>query len=516
MKPDLKMFAGKYRQLKLILAALLAVAIVLIATSSFGAGISRDSVGYIASARSIAAGEGVLSYNGKPLVIQPPLFPAFLAAASGISDADAVPAARILNALLFGLIVYLSGRLFFNHFHQSPTFALFGLLFLLFSAPLISVSVMTWSEPLFIALVLLFLLSSRSYLEGKSLTALMMLALWAGLACLTRYIGVFLIVTGLITIFFINKRSTKDRIRAAIIFLVISGLPVVAWLARNYALTGTLWGPRAPSLFQLSDNFSYMFDTLVRWFLPGFIAGSRPLLLILGVGLGFLLGLHISQKDVVHGNKQEYSFNLICLVLVLAYTGFLIVSSTTTAFDKIGNRLLSPVLVPVTLLIWTFFEMILKPIDKGKKYVPYLLGLAVAVLLGTQLYSSWVVASRHLKEGSGFSGEAWQDSGIIQYLNGNPDSGKDCVIYSNGPDALYLFSGLKTEELPSRGTGGDMIIELSSLAGNWPPGNQACLVWFDRLEWITFYYTPEELLPITELVQEVDLNDGNVYYLKHK
>ncbi len=118
MKPDLKMFAAKYHQLVLIVAALLAVAIVLIATSTYGSGISRDSVGYIAAARSIAAGEGVLSYNGKPLVIQPPLFPAVLAAASAISGADAVPAARILNALLFGLIVYLSGRLFFDHFHN--------------------------------------------------------------------------------------------------------------------------------------------------------------------------------------------------------------------------------------------------------------------------------------------------------------------------------------------------------------------------------------------------------------
>ncbi len=375
---------------------------------------------------------------------------------------------------------------------------------------------MTWSEPLFIALVLLFLLGARSYLEGKSLAPLIPLALWAGLACLTRYIGVVFIVSGLITILFIKQGSTKDRIRAALIFLVISGLPVVTWLARNYALTGTLWGPRTPSLFQLSDNFSYTFDTLVRWYLPGFIAGSRPLLLILGLGMGFLWGSQFSRKDLEHGNKQENDFNLICLVLVLAYIGFLIVSSTTTAFDKIGNRLLSPVLVPLTLLLFVFFAMILKPIEKAKKYLPYLFGLAAAVLLGTQLFSSWAVVSRHLGEGSGFSGEAWQDSGIIQYLNENSDLGKDCVIYSNGPDAIYLFSGLKVEELPSRGTGGDMIVELSSLAGNWPPGDRGCLVWFDRLEWITFYYTPDELLPITDLVQEVDLNDGKVYYLKNK
>jgi len=149
----------------LALLGLVGTGIILLSTSRYGAGLSPDSVGYIATARHIANGDGVISYHGAPLVVQPPLYPALLATVDYVFGIDPLSSAHIVNSFLFGLIVYLSGLLFFNHLTSSATFAvaLLGTVSSLISASLVSVSLMAWSEPLFICFMLLYLIHSKSY-----------------------------------------------------------------------------------------------------------------------------------------------------------------------------------------------------------------------------------------------------------------------------------------------------------------------------------------------------------------
>ncbi|MFA6234263.1 MAG: hypothetical protein WC824_08770, partial [Bacteroidota bacterium] len=75
-------------RLLLVLLALLGAALVLISTSNYGAGLTPDSVGYIGAARHIIAGDGVLSFDGHHLVVQPPLYPALLAIVGGLFGMD--------------------------------------------------------------------------------------------------------------------------------------------------------------------------------------------------------------------------------------------------------------------------------------------------------------------------------------------------------------------------------------------------------------------------------------------
>jgi hypothetical protein len=89
----------------------LAVAEVLYATR-WGPGIFFDSVSYLFSARSLAAGGGLnmLDVNGevRPLTWWPPLFPVLLGSLSKIfGQPDRV--ARWLNAVMLGAAVLLAG-----------------------------------------------------------------------------------------------------------------------------------------------------------------------------------------------------------------------------------------------------------------------------------------------------------------------------------------------------------------------------------------------------------------------
>ena len=59
-----------------------------------------------------------------------------------------------------------------------------------------------WSETVFLILILFFIISISNYLRQYTTGWLLISILICSLACLTRYAGVFLIITGLCLIIF--------------------------------------------------------------------------------------------------------------------------------------------------------------------------------------------------------------------------------------------------------------------------------------------------------------------------
>ncbi len=245
------------------------VLVILAGTSTYGAGISPDSVGYIATARSMAAGDGAVSYDGAPMVLWPPLYPAFLAGIHYVSGVDPLSSAPIVNAVLFGVIIYLSYLLFLRHSESSRAFPLVGAASVLVSFPLVHVSLSAWSEPLFIVLVLVYLVTSEFYLARGTARLLLVVSLSAALACLTRYIGVVLIPTGLVTILAFRRDALGVKVRHLALFACVSAAPVGIWVMRNYYLSGTPLGPREPSGLSLFQNLVFTVHGVVSWFVPG-------------------------------------------------------------------------------------------------------------------------------------------------------------------------------------------------------------------------------------------------------
>jgi len=264
---------------KLLLGVLVlaGVGLVLIATHWYGAGLSPDSVGYIGTARNIASGAGAVSYDGSPLIVQPPLYPMLLAIVNIILGIDPLAAAPFVNACLFGLLVYLSGWLIFKFLKSSFLLAFVGTAFLLVSVAPVEVSLMAWSELLFMCFVLLYLINFRSYQEEGETRSVVLLALSVALACLTRYIGAVLIPVGVISILLFRRDDLKTRIRHLSLFVPISALPLTAWAVRNYLASGTAFGSRTSSIFSLSQNSTLAFDTFLKWFVPEAVANNNSI-----------------------------------------------------------------------------------------------------------------------------------------------------------------------------------------------------------------------------------------------
>src|SRR5512140_149865 len=96
----------------LVVLSLVGIGLILQATPE-GLGLSDDSIGYIAGARSMLAGNGYREAwlaSDQPVTHFPPAFPGVLSFI-GLFGLDPLRGARFLNASLFGLNVFVLGIL---------------------------------------------------------------------------------------------------------------------------------------------------------------------------------------------------------------------------------------------------------------------------------------------------------------------------------------------------------------------------------------------------------------------
>ncbi len=515
LRPSMKTIRGVGGLL--LLPALLGVALILVSTSRYGVGISPDSVGYIAAARNLAAGRGLVLYDGSPMVDQPPLYPAILAVIRLVLRIDPMPASRLLSSLLFGLIVYLTGRLALRLFSSSRLWTGIAVAAVLLSTVPSQISVMAWTEPLFLCLSLFFLLAAERHVVAGDRRTLLAMAAVTALACLTRYLGVALVLAGVGIALAARRDKSTPRWRPAILFLLVSLVPLFLWTARNYALSNSPFGERPPVSFTLQENLHFVWRTIAFWYLPAW-SMPRPLV---SAGFGVLvLALLILGTAARRRCAGERGHGVLPLVLfVFAYLAVLLLTSAIGKYDRIGDRLLAPVFVPLTLLLLVLFRDASKSLRPGSLRKG--LRVVVLVLVALTLYS-WgrmavTVAVNRAKFGAGgYSSVKWQESPLCAHLRTHRLR-RDLKVYSNAPDATYLFSGVSAKRSPTKkgSARGGWVRDPEAPAASWPEGGPAILVWFQG-KYSREQFAPEELEGSLRLDPSDRFADGSVYIVSRR
>ncbi|MDR3627138.1 MAG: glycosyltransferase family 39 protein, partial [Ignavibacteriaceae bacterium] len=478
-----------------------------------GAGIFPDSVYYISVARNIANGSGFVGYDGYYYVLQPPLYPVLLGAIKILLNTDPLISSGYVNAVLFGLTIYLAG-LFFLKYLKSYTLVLLGTVSILISFVFIQIALTALSEPLFILLVLLFIYFLEKYYVKPDITSLIIFSTAASLACLTRYIGIVLILTGVISILIQNNRLFKEKIRRIAIFLFISCLPIGLWIIRNISLSGTFSGQRADSSYTLSENIKFLVNTILKWYLQIQITGLQVIIIsiIIAALLVLLIKRH-KQKSLADINKLSPT-----LIFILLYTLLLIISSTTTAYDYIANRLLSPIYLPVFLISFFIIDNIL--IWLSKYYRPKVLtAFFAAGLIAWMIYPAaktvYIINDYVKLSGFGFNSSSWDNLETINYLNKNKELGTDYMVYSNVPEAVYILSDIKARWSPAKTLYNSPLTvnNESNLKYIFGRNNNICLVWFYKMD-RNFLYSIDELQKNLNFEKIADFKDGSIYILR--
>ncbi len=504
----------KYRnQLKKIILGILGLVgagVILLITNRYGAGITPDSVAYISAARNLAEGNGFLTYNGLHLIVQPPLYPIVLAVIKKILFIDPQISAGYVNAILFGLIIYLSGLLL-SRYLNSFVLIFIGTVSVLISYVLVQASLVALSEPLFIFLVLLFLYYFEKYQTKRDFISFFLFSISAALACLTRYTGVIFILTGIICILLLGRNKNKEKFWHSLTFILISVTPIGIWIIRNYFLSGTLVGERASSSYTLFDNLKFFYSTVIPWYLPLNPAWIYFIFILLIVAIWILFGLDPAEPS----NKKALKLIAPSLIFVLFYSGVIIISSTTTAYDRISDRLLSPIYIPGIFILFFIFDKILNWLSNSfhQKLITALFIVGISLLINYPVKNTIQIINWYLEQsGWGYSCDSWRKSETIEYLTQNKLLGKNYTIYSNEPEAVYILTNLTTKRSPAKTyyNSFQRFDIFPNQKYSWVTSENVCLIWFDKTNY-NFLFTISELQKNINMTEVAHFKDGEIY-----
>ena len=490
-----------------LLAALLGMCLVLLLTKHSGLGISPDSIYYISAADSFLAGHGFYQFDEKPFVMFPVFYPFVLSIVKLVVGNGFLNAAPYFNAILFGVLIFLSGIILEKSNHVKWV-KWIVLIIIALSPSLLEVYTMLWSETLFIVEILFFIFISNAYFETNQTKHLIMMAMISAIAADTRLAGVSLIATGGLLVLFNANLNVLHRWKHAFMYGLISVSLFVINLLRNAHLSQTLTGNRQKGITPFIENLKYYGLVLSDWLPFSKWTSSFPVLL---GGLFLSLIAFVFVYRWVHRLAHNH-YEKVSVAFTLMYSLFMLAVATISRFETINNRLLAPFYIPCILTL-SFYVVSAIKWAKAKQ-MKWSLAL-VFVLLSLQTFAQYIrmdkASFEEYNQGGigGYSDDDWFiSSGLLNYLKQNPSfftAGK--TIYSNAAHAIYFKTKQHAQILPER--------KYQNLVHSFNTLPSQILIWFnneDNLEVLTL----EEVQKTKNLQIIGKFNDGVIYLCTSK
>jgi hypothetical protein len=415
----------------------------ILARTPFGARITPDPVSYLATARNLLRGRGFVSFNGVPYTDWPPLFPVAIAGVA-VFVGRVHRAVTLLNALLFGTAAAAAGV----WTRRRTGSALAGLavsVAAIRATPLVYVAVYAWSEPLYALLTLLALFALAAYDRGGRQRTLLLAALLASAAALTRYVGLAGIGAGVLVALFRRGAGWRRRIGDALLFGAVAATPNALWSLRNYLVSGHLTGDRRTAVGSLAHNVGLSLSTLGGWVIPPDASDAAR---TIAGGVCLLAASSLFLAAWTRRSRSDGLRPLLPLALYLAlYTALLLASATLTPIDPIGDRLMVPLVLPGLVLLGCTAHAALRGVHRRALRRA---GQAAA-LAG---FALWLVAATgpraEATEVQNAREEAnlrdWRLSAVGRYLRHRPIPG---TVFSNDPWTLFTMTGVASRVAPT-------------------------------------------------------------------
>lgn len=430
---------GYLKHIDSLIFALAGYYIVYLFTRYDGVGISPDAIMYTSTARNLHAGHGFHFFNGNPIVDFPVFYPIFLALVYFITGTDPIAAGPVLDGILFAGTIFMSGWLMQRYAPKAFLYKWLILAALLLNPALLQVYTYLWSETLFIFLTVIFFIVFTRYLTTHKQGWLIASASLAAVVCITRYAGVTVIGAGGLLLLTDRSMPFRRRWKPIIIFGLIASSLLIINLVRNRFLSGNSMGPRETSITPFADNFSYFGSVLAGW--VGVADVSRgwsvsAAVMVLAVLVGLLLW---------HTFRKNFSpYLAIVAGFALIYGAFIIFTSTFSRYERINDRLLSPMYIPLlwALTLWITRLPYLWP--RYIKLVIYGLMTVLALYIGYQLYKiDYQRYDDQFDYGNpGYTDDSWKESEIVAWMKQHPEFFKtNTPIYSDAYEAIYFFTG---------------------------------------------------------------------------
>ena len=516
--PPSVLFMKKRFLIFLLCLSVFGVALGLVATSRYGAGVTADSVKYLSVAQNLLDGNGLIDHRGVTLVLWPPLYSIVLAGLSFITRLDVFVAATYLNVLLNGLNLYLGGLVFWRAFSDRPIYAYLASIFAALSISSLRVHATIFSEPLYLTMTLGLLLALDEYIGSRSLRSFIWILLLSALAPMQRYVGLALGVTAMLVILVENRKSFRTILLEGFFVTLATNLPIGWWLLiHNLRDNGTLWGGTSDQVVDVAENTSLALTKIFHWFIP-YLTPLMPILLrpfwllaAIVVALGLL---NFKSIDRIRAWGKALTSHAIYLALVygFVYLAAVMVTSITSDHQWLySDRYHIIALVPVLLLTFITLDILILPHLKLPNRSRNLIVAVVFTLwciyplYGLREYLSLALERGEPSEYNLYNTRAYHEMKVVSEMEQLRTDHPGVLAYSNYVDAVWFYTRKPAHQLPARS-----VSDFDEIYKGWPGDNPGYLIWFKPNEY-KHYLSPQELLQFADLQLIYTDESGDIY-----
>ncbi|MDD5727416.1 MAG: hypothetical protein PHV59_02525 [Victivallales bacterium] len=475
--------------------------------TSQGPGVSPDSIIYLNTADSLLTGNGFTAI-GKPMTHYPPVFPLLLAGTVFFTGTDILSSARLVTVFFFGANLVLTGTAVYLFSKRNLPATVCAMLLFISSAPIISIHSVLGSEAPFISFTTAGFIFLAGYILRPNLYYLVSASLMFGIAAATRYIGFTLFPSVIFSLFILCRQSFWSKFKSAAIFLGIAGLPVVSWMIRNLLIT------------QSATNRTATFHPFNLTHVKNLITGMYGFWLPISVSI-WIKTFHIAMVIILFGwvlkayFRKQGSVSSLTLPLILAiysvlYVILLFVSiSFFDAHTPVDCRLLLPVYLALVIASAVTIAA------SSKVYRSLLKAFTVIVFFSVSINTIPAISAAVRIHGFGneYSTKAWQNALSIKLVYDIP---ADMVIYSNGPDAIWLITRKDAQMLPLKIVPYTLMPnknyhkQINQVITQCEKGT-AVIIYLDRITWRPHLPSKQEISSLFRSPLVLPLKDGLAY-----
>ncbi len=334
------------RQNLALVAVVMLPAVLVIVASRHGLGLTADSVGYMAAARSFAADREFTYWDGTPFTHWPPGLPLIL----GVflkAGVDPLGAAFILNVIAVGALVALTYAIA-RQLIPDPKVALVPAALIAIALSTVRVYSQLWTEPLFIVSCLTTVwLLTRMIRNGMSISGVVAVAACVSLACSLRFMGLALLpVVGISLLTAEYRQGLLRALTATAAAVALAGIGAVVVVLRNLILVGSLTGSSSTSSETLRHAVRTILATIGDWIAPDARVGLAVAVLagIAIIGMA-TVGMFFLARSVA---TRRLAVPLVAFIA--SYPFVLLVSSLRVNVD-LDFRTVAPLMPPVAIVV---------------------------------------------------------------------------------------------------------------------------------------------------------------------
>ena len=448
-------------------AAVLGVGLVLAREFSYGPGLGADSAIYVEVARNLLAGEFFRQLYGEPFILQPPIYPALLAAASLPLD-DPKDVIAPLNAAISGATIVIVG-IWLRRRIASRFVAAWGVIAVACSHPVVWAGTIGFPLALFILLTMAALINADHYFRDRRRSSLMWASLFSALAWLTHYTGGAAVVAVSVLLVARPDAALSARTKRAVSYAAGSVAPLVLWRLLITYRTGELFPLERGVTYSLlglvgdmataTSKWAFVnlfVDSLyggrVQWAAASALSGAALSALAIGVGWGVIRASF--KQSVGHRIWGRWGafflFGGFALTFLFSYLVALMAGMT---WNGVQDRHLAPAYLPLLAAAAVALDNLLRRGGVGERFLSAAglsvrrapstiamaaMGLWLAFTLA--LHPIAIAEANAYGVGSGhgdyYGTPRYADSETIRYVSERVPAAD---VYSNDALALNLF-----------------------------------------------------------------------------